>query len=692
MANYIHFSPGIVLAVFFTAVLLTVVAYRMPFKNEILAFRYRWFFGASLSLAVLLAGILLSIFNSSLMRSHHFSTYDYAGKSCILRVVESPSERANSVRLMVDVEALKKNNEWLAVRGKALVYLEKDSAALHLMYGDKLLVKAGFSETRAPANPHEFNYKRYLAFNNIHHQSYHRSGDWKLIKRGQGRLLHTLGFNARTYVLDKMAAYGIEGQNYALVSALLLGMRDALDNDMLKEFSSAGAMHVLCVSGLHVGIIFLVLNFAFSFLDKFSKGRYLKALLVIIFIWFYAIITGLAPSVMRASTMFSVITIGKALNRNTSVYNSLCFSAALLIVINPYIVAKLGFWLSYLAVLGIVYLHPKFYKWLTFKNKIADKIWSLACVSLAAQIATSPIAVYFFNQFPNYFLISNLMVVPLATLIVYSGVALVMVSFIPYVSDVVAYLLSLLLSAMRQVVGFIDGLPYATAHPVITQMQMFIVYAVIIGLILYFHKQKVVYLKTVMLTLIAFFFISTVNNIYSKRQHKMVVYSLNRGLGIDFIQGRDAVFVADKAVSQDSSLIGYHIENHRLRSRIRNVTVVTTDELAERDTLIGNLLYVRNQHLYFGNKKITLVSRQTSLKKHSISLEQDLVIFNRLPFTRSHDYLENFSARLHVLPPVLNMFERNTLSNYLNHESLFDMRQNGALILEVGQERKLKQP
>lgn len=683
MSNHISFDTFFISSLLVVLVLFTLLSLWLTPKSETLSYKYRWVFGFFITLTLLFTGIHLNIHNSLLHHPYHFSQNEYHGNNTILKVVEAPSERANSVRLLVDVLALKKDNKWMRTTGKALVYLEKDSSSLNLRYGDKLLAPANFTETRGPSNPYEFDYKRYLAFNNIYHQSYLRSDSWQLLERDRGNKLLGLSFKARDYVLKQIENFGIEGKNYALVSALLLGMRDALDSDMLKEFSAAGAMHVLCVSGLHVGIIFLVLNFSFSFLDNHRRGRYLKAFLVIGFIWFYALITGLAPSVMRAATMFSIITIGKALNRNTSIYNSLSLSAVILIIINPYIIAKLGFWLSYLAVVGIVYLHPKFYNLFKFKNWFADKVWSLACVSLAAQIATSPIAVYYFNQFPNYFLLSNIFVVPLATLIVYSGVALVIFSFIPYISNIIAFILSMLLSSMRHIVSFIEGLPFSTSVLVINQIQMFMVYAFIISLIFYFNKRRPVFLKVTLFIAILFFSITSVSIIKSKTQEKIIVYNLNRGVGIDFIKGQNSVFVADAHVVENQSLIDYHISNLRLRNRINNVNPIFIEGLSETDSLFRNMVYIKGAHLLFGNTKVAFVNRQTPTHIYEKKSQNQYVIYSGLPFCRSHDYLKSYAASTHILHPSLNRFEKRRIEEMKATDSIYDISHRGAFVYKI---------
>ena len=213
---------------------------------------------------------------------------------------------------------------------------------------------------------------------------------------------------------------GVEGKQLKVASALLLGYRENLDKELVKSYASAGAMHVLAVSGLHVGILYLLLTRIFSFLKKVKKvknGKFILTILIVSFLWFYAIMTGLSASVMRATTMFSFIVIGnELLNRKTSIYNTLAVSAIILMIINPFIVYQVGFQLSYVAVVGIVYLQPKLNRLFYSRYKLVRGVWAITCVSLAAQIATFPLSLHYFHQFSTYFFISNLIVIPASSL------------------------------------------------------------------------------------------------------------------------------------------------------------------------------------------------------------------------------------------------------------------------------------
>ena len=235
--------------------------------------------------------------------------------------------------------------------------------------------------------------------------------------------------------------------------------KDELDFEVKQAYAAAGAMHVLAVSGLHVGIIFLILNTLLAILDTSKKGRIVKAIILLISLWSYAMITGLSPSVLRAATMFSFVIMGTVLNRSSSIYNTLAASAFFILIINPNLLFEVGFQLSYVAVLGIVYLQPLIYKRIYTRWWLLDKVWAITAVSIAAQIATLPLTLFYFNQFPVYFMLSNLLVIPSAAVILILGILLFIASPIPFISESIGWVLNKFIEGLNFGIKEIEVLP-----------------------------------------------------------------------------------------------------------------------------------------------------------------------------------------------------------------------------------------
>jgi competence protein ComEC len=259
-----------------------------------------------------------------------------------------------------------------------------------------------------------------------------KSGDWELLQVKEDNIFFSTIYKMREYFLSILSTYVRDRNQFAVASAIMLGYNDYMNGDITRAYASSGALHVLSVSGLHVGIMFFMLNVLLKFMD--NRGRKLeitKSVSIILFIWLYACLTGLSPSVLRSAMMFSLIQSGTLLKRHVNTFNIVFGSAVVLMLFNPFIVTEVGFRLSYLAVLGIIYLQPKIYSLWAFKNWFLDKAWMIVAVSLAAQIATFPLSLLYFHQFPNLFLISNLVVIPVSNLILFLGTGLFAVGTIP---------------------------------------------------------------------------------------------------------------------------------------------------------------------------------------------------------------------------------------------------------------------
>ena len=269
----------------------------------------------------------------------------------------------------------------------------------------------------------------------------------------------------------------------AVCSALLIGFKDLLDAELISAYASSGALHVLCVSGLHVGLIFIILQYIIVIPENKQYLRILKQMIILSVIWFYAFLTGLSPSILRSATMISIIIMAKFLKRDNYMLNTTLLSAFLLLCFNPFMLTEVGFQLSYLAVIGIVYLHQQLVILFYPTNRLLFHTWQLTSVSLCAQLITFPLGLLYFNQFPNLFLVSNLLVIPLATGIIWVAVGAMLLTMIPYMSVVVFYAWKIpfaLTWIMNRALLFAEQLPFSIVKGIyITVAETWIIYLII---------------------------------------------------------------------------------------------------------------------------------------------------------------------------------------------------------------------
>ena len=475
-----------------------------------------------------------------------------------LRILEIPEVKENSVKVFAEVLALNQNK----AIGKTLLYLEKDSAAMRLVYGDELLISAQFQEIRSSGNPKAFDYARYLKLQHIRTQAYVPSNQWINIGNSGVDWIKKL-HKVRSYLECLLEDSTISPSNLMVAKALILGNKNSLDKETLRAYSSAGAMHVLAVSGLHVGIVMLILSFFLKPLKRFPRGKLVFLIVVLIGIWFYALLTGLSSSVLRSAIMFSFVAIGLELERETSVYQSIMVSAFLMVLIEPLVIFQVGFQLSYLAVIGIVYIQPKIYKLFYFRWLFIDKIWQITTVSIAAQLATFPLGLFYFHQFPNFFLLSNLIVIPLTFSILLVAFIYFLTHWIPIVNQVITYVFDALLSIMNKGVAFIEQLPYSIYYGVsIHWYEVFLIYAIIItGLVTLVKRKKTALFYTLTLAIILMGInIKEKNELVNEKV--FVVYNTPKNLALDVFYGQKNVFYATSELMYDEDALQFNIKNN----------------------------------------------------------------------------------------------------------------------------------
>lgn len=610
-------------------------------------------FGIVLNMTLFVGGSLLS--QVSLHDYNKLKDADFY--QCA--IIEPVKEKNNSFQLTLLINAKSIDSIWSLSKGKALIYIEKDSLSSTLKFGDKLLVKGNLNFLEPPKNPKEFDYKRYLENRSIYQQGYLASHDWELLD-AQSQGLKVFANEARQFLLSSLKSNGIQGDQYAIASALILGSKDELDFEVKQAYATAGAMHVLAVSGLHVGIIFLILNTLLSILDTSKKGRIVKAIILLIGLWSYALITGLSPSVLRAATMFSFVIMGTVLNRKSSIYNTLAASAFFLLLINPNLLFEVGFQLSYIAVLGIVYLQPLIYKRIYTRWWLLDKIWAITAVSIAAQIATLPLTLFYFNQFPVYFMLSNLIVIPSAVVILSLGILLFITSPIPPVSESIGWALNKFIEGLNFGIKEIEALPNSLIEGLsISILECLALYIIIILFIrgLKFRKLKIIN-YAFFLTLI-FIANDLIEDVALANSKSMIVYHINKNQAIDFIDGTSNVFLANSSLIKDKQKQSFHIKSNWSYLDLRSVKYIPTDSTGLNETLMDSSLQLVDTYSQFHNVKMVRIDNQFTLRALESKMCVDYVLISSNSKIKLKDLYSMFNFRSVIVDGSNSKWNRN---------------------------------
>ncbi len=690
------FIFGIILAVFIDSdvhipisvfVICLIISVLFVFYYKIfISYKYRWLPGIFISAFLFLFGFELTVLNTDKFNPLYFGNYlSNEEQLSIAEVSEPIVEKENSYKAIIRVEKIKKNDKWVNVKGKTIVYFEKNSFASNIKYGDYLLLNADFQEVSSPQNPYEFNYKKYLSYKGIYEQAYLKSGSWQVLSNNNGNKIVTYALSLKNKLLKIFKKNNIKGDEFAVASAIILGKKDNLDPELLKKYSGSGAMHILCVSGLHVGIIYLVLNYFLFFLDKIRYGRIIKMILLILLIWFYALLTGLSPSVMRASTMLSFIIIGKSLNRNVNIYNTLAGSAFLLLLINPFIITELGFQMSYLAVIGIVALQQKIYNLWLPDNWLLDKIWAITTVSFTAQLFIFPLILLYFHQFPNYFFITNLIVIPVTSFVIYSGLLVLFSSPISWLSAVISKVFVLLIKFLNSSVQIIENLPYSTTSGVsINITETFLIYAVIICLIILFLNKNKQFFKYALLFSVFLCVSVALKNYKQIYQKKIIVYNISRASAYDFVYKKQNLLLSDSLLFNNKKKQEFHLQNNWCKSGMNKTTMFDLSLFKNKD-IKTNVFYKKDNFIQFYDKKIAVINNKNKDLTSSHTINVDYLIIADNIRTKISDLLNQYNAKQIIIDSSNSLWNTNRLIEECKERDIkcYSVLKSGAFVVNV---------
>ncbi len=550
-------SAGIVLGTFLQAdgfliyILLILTTAFLLLLNMHYGYKNSVVFGLGVHLFFIAVGVLL------INRYNKKPEFIKNGRFVAV-VKEILQEKTNSWQSVVRLESVVRNDSLLLTREDLMVYFEKDDRLKDLFPGQTIVFSSSPREIYTAGNPFEFNYKKYMERKRIYRQVYLASDNWLLTDKTASFNLFLFAEKVRMHLLTIYRQQAWSSPQLNVISALTLGYKRGLSPETKNTFSSAGAMHVLAVSGLHTGIVFLALNFLFGFLKKQPSGRFVFTIAVIASLWSFAFLTGLSPSVMRAATMFSFVVVGQNLRRQANIYNTLAASAFFLLLVNPNNLFEVGFQLSYSAVFGIVFLQPRLEKLMLFRLKIFTYFWRLLTVSVAAQIATFPLAVFYFNQFPFYFWLSNLVVIPAVTLLIPLGFLILLFSGISYISTVLSALTGIILTLLLDFLEWIKQLPFSVVNFYISEVELLFILSALLSLFFFIELQHKMYFKSILLFILLVMSSSLLRQTAGLFQNKIINYDYPGQHVVHLISGKRNYIVSEKLLNdkdKDHSLI-----------------------------------------------------------------------------------------------------------------------------------------
>lgn len=561
------------------------------------------------TISVLGIAIVASFFSAGgLLAWHHdtrnapgwFGRFYGNGDRVLVTLSESLIEKNRSVKSDAKIESVIDSHGKKPADGKLILYFEKDSLPPGLQMGARLVIEKPLQEIKNAGNPGGFDYKRYCLFRGITHQVFLRPGDYCLIPGGQEKWLQRFLSNTRNVVLNALRENIPGEKELGLAEALLIGYKEDLDKTLVQSYSNTGVVHIIAISGLHLGLIYWLLLVMLRPLQKRRFAKWMSPLLVMAGLWLFTLLAGAQPSILRSALMFTCIVLAESVSRSSNIYNNLALSAFILLCINPYWLWDVGFQLSYAAVLSIVVFMKPIYNLIYVKNKLLDLCWKMNAVTIAAQLLTIPISIYHFHQFPVYFLLTNFVAVPLSSLVLLAEIFLCAVSFIPFLAGLAGQFISWLIGIMNAYIGKVERLPFSTWEGLqIDVWQTVLLYLFTAATGCWLIERKKQAFRFSLIVLVLFASIRAGSFWQATRQRKLIIYNVPQRLAIDIVDGRNYSFMGDPVLSQDDYLKNFHLKPCRTRHRLHanNANTLTTPPRSLARIGNKNILFITGKNI-----------------------------------------------------------------------------------------------
>ncbi len=605
LSFYIKPNPEEVFTVLFLSGIVFGLTYFLSKQNITNPF----YFGITTYLIALAIGATTQIVNTdSFQKSNYIHAPEIFEKPHFFSVTIREKLRSSSFndRYVAVITKIDKTER----SGRILLNVQKDSLNHPFEIGTHLCIKSSLYKNRLSKNPSQFDYGKYLENKQIYAQIYADATDIQtgsLIEKDIWYYTSRL----RTKIIHNLEKNNFNQTELNVAIALILGQQQDISKDVIQDYQFAGAVHILSVSGLHIGFVLLFVTFLLKPFPNTKKGSFIKLLILLLSLSLFGFIAGFAPSVVRSVVMFSFVAIGMYLKRSTNIYHTLLVSVLLILLFQPSFLFDVGFQLSYVALFFILWLQPLLAQLWIPKNKVINYFWEILTVSFAAQIGAFPLSIYYFHQFPGLFFVTNLVVIPFLSLIMGLGVLVMVLAAFDYVPLFLAKGLEWSIFILNKIINTIASLEQFIIRDIPFNWYLLLgFYFLIIAIVIWFKKPSFNRLLVAMSAIIILQLIYFQTHWMIQNQKELVVFHSKKNTLITERNGENiAVFANDsllKTASENKTLTAY---------------------------LIGNFSHLKSKKklqntLYFQNKKILVLD---SFGVYPKKCEPDILVLTQSP-------------------------------------------------------------
>lgn len=600
---YLNASPKTVLVLLGWVSIFFVLTYYLSIKR----LDQKIYFGVTTYALFFLIGISTqSLHNKRFSENHYVNKFKSEKNYFVgITLIEKLKSGASNERYIATVTSL----DSLKTQGKILFNIRKDSLNQKLEIGSQLLFYGDIYKHREPNNPNQFNYGKYLENKSIYGQIYADASELKVNSQlDKNMWYYAAAFRNR--IITNLEKSGFAKEELNVVIALILGQQQDISPEVLKDYQLAGAVHILSVSGLHVGCIMIAIGFLLKPLPKTKFGELLKLFIIIAFLWLFALIAGFSPAVTRSVVMFTFVAIGKYSNRKTNIFHTLIASIFFILLVEPSFIFDVGFQLSYCALFFIVWLKPIFDKIWMPENKILKYIWGILAVSFAAQIGAFPLSVYYFHQFPGLFFVTNLLVLPLLGIILALGVFVMLWASITAVPELLAKLLEYSIFVLNKIINWVASFESFIFQDISFNWQMLATcYLLIFAFAIWIMKPNFKKLTLALVALLIFQITYLGTEYLNQSQEEFIVFNAKKTTLLSERKGKNIIVYSNDSLSE------------------------ATMNFALKPYLVGNFASISKTEKisnlsYFNKNKILIID---SLSVFPKNLNPDILILTQSP-------------------------------------------------------------